>query len=360
MNRSQKSILFTLGAAGAILCAVTLPRTVPSTHVQSVPKLDAASHTSISQAAYAISGTDADVDKGERLVSNQAMLQSMQASKSDTKPGEKSSKPAAVLSHKEIQPGETLAIVLTDIQNLQNVSVKSGFQYPVRFTALDEHTAIGFLPVSYFTLAGDYTVSVLTDELVKGGQIFNITVNEKQFDVQQLTVDESMADSTIFNDEASKEYREKIWPMKEKYDNSKYFDGRLIRPVEGGGITTEFGMVRYVNGKPNPRHDGVDIDVGTGTPIKAAQNGRVLFADFVKLTGNTVIIEHGCGLKTWYQHMDTINVKADDQVKTGDVIGTVGATGFVTGPHLHFSASINNIYINPFTLIETDFLDTLQ
>ena len=83
----------------------------------------------------------------------------------------------------------------------------------------------------------------------------------------------------------------------------------------------------------------------------ASNNGRVLIADSLIETGNTVVIEHGFGLKTWYYHMNELSVKTGDWVKQGDVIGKVGSTGFSTGPHLHFAASVNSVYINPITLI---------
>ena len=83
----------------------------------------------------------------------------------------------------------------------------------------------------------------------------------------------------------------------------------------------------------------------------ASNSGRVLIADYMIGTGNTVIIEHGFGLKTWYYHMEELNVNTGDMVTKGDVIGKVGSTGFSTGPHLHFSASVNEVYINPITLI---------
>lgn len=269
-------------------------------------------------------------------------------------------KPAAAISETESVPGETLTINLTGVRDISTYSVKSGFDFPVRFSKLGNVAGeyFGFLPISYHTVAGDYSVKISSPELSGGSKSYTIKVTPKKFVEQWLTVDKSVADATINNDEASKEFRAKIWPLKELYDDTKYFDGALIMPISGR-VTTQYGMIRYVNGVPNFRHDGVDLANATGTPIKAAQNGKVLWADFVTLTGNTIVIEHGMGLKTWYEHMDKTNVQAGDIVKTGDIIGEVGATGFVTGPHLHFSASINGVYINPYTLIETDLLETI-
>ncbi len=266
-------------------------------------------------------------------------------------------KPYATLSSTSVDPGETLCVKLRGTEDASGVRVENPFGFNVRFTKAGKNLLIGFLPVSYHTAAGTYTVSVLGDRLRDGGAVFTVQVSDKQFDLQELIVDEQVAGSTIFNDAASKEFRQKIWPLKEIYDDEKYFDGPFRRPMDGEyTVTTPFGFLRTVNGKPNPRHDGIDWSAGTGTPVYAAQNGRVLFADFVQLTGNTIVVEHGCGLKSWYEHLSEINVEAGAMVKTGDLIGKVGATGFATGPHLHFSASINGVYINPLTLTDSSFL----
>ena len=250
-----------------------------------------------------------------------------------SKAAEKSSAPKASISSTSIDPGETLFITVSGVKDVKAVTVKNDFGFSVRLSADPgrENTYIGFLPVSYFTAKGNYNVTVSGGGL--SASTFTVAVSGKQFETQYLTVDEGLANSTINNDEASKEYREVIWPQKEKFDSKRYFDGRFVLPVQGG------------------------INAKLGTPVKAAQNGKVLYAGFVKLTGNTVVIEHGYGLKSWYQHMQSLSVKEGDVVKTGQVIGKVGSTGFSTGPHMHFSASINGVYINPLTLVETDLLE---
>ena len=111
-------------------------------------------------------------------------------------------------------------------------------------------------------------------------------------------------------------------------------------------------MLRTVNGVPSDRHGGVDIAAARGTEIAAANSGKVLFAEYIALTGNTVCIEHGMGLKTWYYHMDSLSVSEGETVSKGQKIGEVGSTGFSTGPHLHWAASVFNVYVNPWSLVE--------
>lgn len=129
--------------------------------------------------------------------------------------------------------------------------------------------------------------------------------------------------------------------------NSKRVDRPLwsdafLLPVDGS-LTSAFGFQRIVNGVPGERHSGIDLAAETGTPVLAANSGKVLFADFVALTGNTVCIEHGLGLKSWYYHMNSLNVTEGETVGRGQQIGSVGSTGFSTGPHLHFAISVWNV-----------------
>ena len=132
----------------------------------------------------------------------------------------------------------------------------------------------------------------------------------------------------------------------------RYWENPFLQPVSGE-ITTQFGCIRYTNDDPTPsRHGGIDIAAKTGTDVLAANNGRVLFAERIQLTGNTVVIEHGYGLKSFYYHMDSLSVSAGDAVKKGDKIGEVGTTGYSTGPHLHFALAVNNVFVNPWTAFD--------
>jgi len=182
---------------------------------------------------------------------------------------------------------------------------------------------------------------------------FEVKVNDKEFTIQYLTIDPKIAAETR-NDESAREVTEKIAPLRPVCDDVQYWEGAFIQPVEGGRVRPyDFGKRRYVNNSPTSyRHNGLDIGQDEGTPVKAVNHGRVLFADYMIGTGNTVIIEHGYGLKSWYYHMVSLNTKAGDKVEKGDIIGFVGSTGFSTGPHLHLAISVNDVYVNPMPFFE--------
>jgi murein DD-endopeptidase MepM/ murein hydrolase activator NlpD len=119
-------------------------------------------------------------------------------------------------------------------------------------------------------------------------------------------------------------------------------------PVRGP-ITSPFGMrVDPITGR-YALHSGIDIGADYGTPIQAAADGIVIFSSWYGGYGNAIIIDHGSGLSTLYAHCSAMYVQLNQPVQRGQVIGAVGATGYATGPHLHFEIRVNGVPVNPLT-----------
>ncbi len=114
-----------------------------------------------------------------------------------------------------------------------------------------------------------------------------------------------------------------------------------------GRKSSPFGLTRYMNNVRKEPHSGLDIAAAEGTPVIAAKDGVVTNIGDYFYNGKIIFIDHGQGLITSYCHLNSINVTAQQQVKTGDIIGTVGKTGRVTGPHLHWSVSLNGVRVDP-------------
>jgi hypothetical protein len=129
----------------------------------------------------------------------------------------------------------------------------------------------------------------------------------------------------------------------------RLWNGRFDAPLLGR-VTEAFGTHRVINGTTQAWHLGVDLAGRPGTPVRAANRGVVLVAGRFYYQGNAVYLDHGAGLVTSYMHLSRILVSADDSVREGQVIGLVGATGRVTGPHLHWSACFGNVLFDPMTL----------
>ena len=130
-----------------------------------------------------------------------------------------------------------------------------------------------------------------------------------------------------------------------------YSTGRTPQLAMGAPVpgtrSSSFGLRRFFNDQPRKPHSGMDIAAPTGTPIRTPAPGTVLDAGDFFFNGNTVFVDHGEGVVTMYCHLSRIDVKPGDDLDTGDVLGAVGATGRVTGPHLHWSIAVNRAMVDP-------------
>ena len=124
----------------------------------------------------------------------------------------------------------------------------------------------------------------------------------------------------------------------------------FVRPVPDPA-NSAFGTRSVYNGEVHSPHAGADFLSPTGRPVQAPAAGRVVLADPLYFTGNTVIIDHGLGLFSLFAHLSEMDVKVGDLVPSGEVLGKVGATGRVTGPHLHWTVRLNNARVDPLSLL---------
>ena len=149
--------------------------------------------------------------------------------------------------------------------------------------------------------------------------------------------------------------RENRWIGEVRAINSDltFFTKKFIVPVENSIITGVYGSQRILNGKPKWPHYGLDFAADEGTEIKAMLNGTVTLAEpDLFYTGGTLIFDHGHGISTLYMHMKEILVKKGQEVKQGDIIGTVGSTGRATGAHLDVRLNWFQIRLDPATALD--------
>jgi murein DD-endopeptidase MepM/ murein hydrolase activator NlpD len=133
--------------------------------------------------------------------------------------------------------------------------------------------------------------------------------------------------------------------------SERYWAGPFGLPVPGPPIS-EFGKRSVYNGQPRSPHAGTDFAGATGTPVKAPNAGRVVLAASLYYSGNTIILDHGQGLYSYFGHLSAFSAREGDMVAAGDVVGRVGATGLVTGPHLHWSVRLAGTRVDPLSLVD--------
>ncbi len=268
--------------------------------------------------------------------------------------------PEIVVSGMELQPGGCFQIYLKGLTDRDEIKVSTALviEQPVFFAYKEGKVAL--VPVNCRTKEGDYgyKLQVLRDGKVKAEKDEVLKILPKEFDKQYLTVSTNQAaQRSEENFDQDQGFTDKA---KAVTSDKPLWEGAFIKPVDGR-ISTEFGMIRYVNKKESGRHSGLDLAAAKGTPVKAANSGAVRLSMLLKVTGNTVILDHGLNIYSSYAHLDKLLVKEGDQVKKGDIIGEVGSTGFSTGPHLHWTTTIGKVYIDPESLMAKDplgFLDT--
>jgi len=130
---------------------------------------------------------------------------------------------------------------------------------------------------------------------------------------------------------------------------------RLATDADGPAIGRLFKLAEHADGGVDAStHWGVDYGCPSGTPVRAALSGRVAMAEYRIVTGNTVVIEHFPAVFTIYMHLETMMVVQDAIVGRGEAIGTVGATGLATGPHLHWELRVAEVACDPETLVGLD------
>ncbi|NLD72845.1 MAG: M23 family metallopeptidase [Chloroflexi bacterium] len=133
------------------------------------------------------------------------------------------------------------------------------------------------------------------------------------------------------------------------------WEGPVVWPLPEPYVTSAFGTRRQYGDRFASYHAGIDLRAWTGTPLVAAANGVVVLAEALQVRGNAVILDHGAGVFTGYFHLDTIGVEVGQEVAAGEEIATAGATGLVTGAHLHWEVRVGGVAVSPSEWTEQEY-----
>ena len=248
----------------------------------------------------------------------------------------------------KILQGDACYIKISDIPNTSDASVI----FDNNNISLDYDNSsksyIGFIGINQNTEPGERNVQILFNS--KKNINKKINIQKKDFQIQHLTLPKTKVD---LSDKDLKRHNKEKKIVAGLFKNSKelkLYNSKFIKPIDNK-ISTPFGVKRFMNKKPKNSHSGIDLKAKMNEQIKSINKGVVVFTGNHFFSGNSIYIDHGLGIVSMYFHLSEIKVKAGDEVEIGDVIGLVGSTGRSTGPHLHWGVRVNNIRVNPLSLI---------
>ena len=262
---------------------------------------------------------------------------------------------AAALPHAEPVPGG-IAVVPLAGNFAQAPSVFFNGQRVMVMKDAGHWSAIVGIPLE--TTPGTATLQIQTSGASKIRQDF--AVRNKEYATQRITikdkrkVDPSAQDlKRILRESREMQTAFNAWHAQDQVPL------QFALPAQGP-VSSPFGLRRIFNGQARNPHSGIDIAAHAGAPIHAPAAGRVAAVGKYFFNGNTVLIDHGQGLVTMYCHMQKIMVKKGQQLSRGEIIGLVGQTGRATGPHVHWSVSLNNARVDPALFLAPDTLAKLE
>lgn len=254
------------------------------------------------------------------------------------------SAPAVDVRARSIRPGEVVLVTVTSDSTVTVHAFNRDWPAYAADGPARWHALVG---IDLDTKPGRYDLVVQT-----GGNVIHhaLVVAPRAFPTRRLTVDPNLVHPPP--EMAARAEREALH-LHELWDHPaprRLWTSAFVRPVPDPA-NSAFGTRSVYNGEPRSPHTGADFLSPTGRPVNAPNRGRVVLADALYFTGNTVIIDHGLGLFSLLAHLSEIAVKDGDIVEAGQVIGKVGATGRVTGPHLHWTVRLNNARVDPLSLL---------
>ena len=181
-----------------------------------------------------------------------------------------------------------------------------------------------------------------------------VQVRSKSFPTTELTVAPEYVRLSPENQERANRESREIGAIYAKLTPEAYWTQPFQVPIPGTTGGRNFGHRRVFNGEPRAPHSGADLTAATGAEILAVNAGQVVLAKNLFFSGNAVFIDHGLGVYSTYLHLSEMLVEPGTMVERGQVIGLAGATGRVTGPHLHWGVRILNARVDPFSLLSLD------
>jgi murein DD-endopeptidase MepM/ murein hydrolase activator NlpD len=251
-----------------------------------------------------------------------------------------------------LRPG---VVVRIDVRSARPLARLEGtaFDKPIAFVvAADARGASGLVGLAADIVAGAYTIEMHGE--TKTGERVDVSreiqVGKPLFRSQSLRVEPRFVEPPKESLPRIEKERARLGELSHTVDRERPWHAPFGPPLDSL-VSEAFGVRRTFNGKLATQHRGVDLKGAMGTPIAAPGAGRIVLVGDLYYTGNTVVIDHGYGVLSLLAHMSKVLAKEGQLVERGEIVGEVGATGRVTGPHLHWSAWVNGTSIDPLSLV---------
>ena len=249
-------------------------------------------------------------------------------------------------------PGDVALLTISSPAPVDRVSVSAFGKELAAWPSATTGQWQALAGIALDTKPGRYTVRVrgIAAGVESSPGLVTLTVQSKVFDTRRLTVESRFVDPP--QSEGERIARETALLVATFARSSpRFWSGPFQQPVPGRA-TSSFGRLTVLNGEPRTRHQGADFTAATGTEVRAPNGGEVAVAEDLYFSGNTVILDHGAGLFSLLAHLSRIDVKPGARVARGDLLGESGATGRVTGPHLHWAVRLGEISVDPMSLMK--------
>jgi len=258
------------------------------------------------------------------------------------------------ISNSTISNGKTAMITFEKEKNIEYKKlIADKKSYKIYQHPLDATKMYALLPINYYEKPSRKKVEVLysEDSKNKSKKLF-LDIEDGKYKKEKIKVQKSKVNpqGKEVKKRIAKEYAEAM-KIYSTFSDEIQVSSKFIAPMDSK-ITSSFGKARVYNDTLKGYHSGTDYRAKVGTPIKASNDGVVVLAKDRFYAGGTVILDHGHGIYTCYYHLSKFNVKLGQRVNKADIIGLSGASGRVTGPHLHFSARVGGEQVDPLQLIE--------
>ena len=251
------------------------------------------------------------------------------------------------LQARAVQPGELVVLSIVLPEHRDAVRVRA-FDRDTAAYAVGDSQWRALVGIDLDVKPGTYVVAVDAGAGLTART--DLVVNRHAFPTRRLTVDEGFVNPPPQLSDRIAQEAALLRTTWRRVTPERFWSAPFVRPVPQPA-NSRFGTRSIFNGRPRGAHGGADFLSPAGTPIHAPNAGRAVIARDLYFTGNTVVIDHGLGIFSMLAHLSAIDVREGDRVEADDVIGLVGATGRVTGPHLHWAVRVNGARVDPLSVL---------